>query len=400
MSIQNLVTRAALTAALVSALAGCRVYASGSGSTTPASSPPPAEPAGGEVATRDHRGDSDRDGDHRGEGGYEGEDGGDTATPPTRSPGSVVVTDDRTPATPTRPTPPRRPVVTGPARDRYPVHPGVEVDPGHMRPGVGVIARDPARRFEQVTPFSIEPNAGPVGTGVTIYGNFKDVKQVEDVAIRFNGNQTATPIAVRPGSLTAIVPEGTRTGAVKVELKGRKVWTGSFRVTVGDGGILVPTPPEMGLIGTVWEIPKNTQKLPDFSKLRKPVAAVAVPDLTVAPRRFEAGFPGLSDKQNLLEWFAIKFQGKLIMDREATVYFQLNSDDGAKLYIDGELVVDNDGIHPPKRAEGGVRLGKGLHSIVVEYMQGPRYEIALELNWRMDDKAAWKPVPASVFRRY
>lgn len=39
------------------------------------------------------------------------------------------------------------------------------------------------------------------------------------------------------------------------------------------------------------------------------------------------------------------------------------------LYIDGEQIVDNDGGHSGRRAEGKVALEKGLHEIRVLYFE-------------------------------
>ena len=67
------------------------------------------------------------------------------------------------------------------------------------------------------------------------------------------------------------------------------------------------------------------------------------------------------------------------MDTAGEWTFRVSSDDGVKLYIDGKLVLDNDGVHPPKVKSGKVNLSKGDHDMVLEYFQGPRYHINLQL---------------------
>ena len=47
------------------------------------------------------------------------------------------------------------------------------------------------------------------------------------------------------------------------------------------------------------------------------------------------------------------------------------SDDGSKLIIDGALVINNDGYHATRAAEGSVPLAAGTHTIDVPYWQGP-----------------------------
>jgi hexosaminidase len=50
----------------------------------------------------------------------------------------------------------------------------------------------------------------------------------------------------------------------------------------------------------------------------------------------------------------------------------LNSDDGSQLYIDDELIVDNDGDHARYERSAGVLLNAGFHKIRVAYFDdGP-----------------------------
>jgi hypothetical protein len=42
-------------------------------------------------------------------------------------------------------------------------------------------------------------------------------------------------------------------------------------------------------------------------------------------------------------------------------------------------VLDNDGQHSPKSKEITVDLAKGDHDMVLEYFQGPRYHINLQV---------------------
>jgi len=98
--------------------------------------------------------------------------------------------------------------------------------------------------------------------------------------------------------------------------------------------------------------------------------------LSVSPRRFAEGFPGITDRT---EWFAIRYQGKFTISEPGQYYFRLVSDDGARLWIDGMPIVDNDGIHPPRSQSGNTQLTAGEHELFVSYFQGPRYDVALQL---------------------
>lgn len=49
--------------------------------------------------------------------------------------------------------------------------------------------------------------------------------------------------------------------------------------------------------------------------------------------------------------------------------FWTASDDGSKLYIDGKLVVNNDGLHGMRSRSKKVHLSKGVKIIVVDFFQ-------------------------------
>jgi hypothetical protein len=60
----------------------------------------------------------------------------------------------------------------------------------------------------------------------------------------------------------------------------------------------------------------------------------------------------------------------LISIAERGIYrFYTYSDDGSVLYIDGNEVVNNDGGHSARRADGKIALEPGLHRIKVKYFE-------------------------------
>jgi hypothetical protein len=131
-----------------------------------------------------------------------------------------------------------------------------------------------------------------------------------------------------------------------------------------------------GLSGAVYHIPRNTSKLPDFKKL-KPEGTIYTTSLNVPLRKFDLGFPGVTKR---FEWFAIDYTGKFWIQKPGLYRFTLTSDDGAQLYIDDELVANNDGIHSAETVETSVELAGGIHRLRVPYFQGPRFEVALILR--------------------
>jgi hexosaminidase len=61
------------------------------------------------------------------------------------------------------------------------------------------------------------------------------------------------------------------------------------------------------------------------------------------------------------------YEGYIFADSDGMYSFKVRSDDGAVLYIDEELVVDNDGPHPPREVTGSVALQRGYHKIKLHY---------------------------------
>lgn len=128
--------------------------------------------------------------------------------------------------------------------------------------------------------------------------------------------------------------------------------------------------------GNVMFIEKGSPKLPtDYSKYEVASRLYAC-EWDVPQRAFEEGFPGVT---NQFEWFAIVYSGMFNVSQAGEYRFRINSDDGTKLYIDGNPVVMNDGQHPPTSASGSITLAAGDHELVLEYFQGPRYLIALQV---------------------
>jgi hexosaminidase len=69
------------------------------------------------------------------------------------------------------------------------------------------------------------------------------------------------------------------------------------------------------------------------------------------------------------DYWAIEFSGYLKADSTAVYTFYTMSDDGSRLYIGNNLVVNNDGIHGIQIRTGQVALEKGYHKIKVRFFE-------------------------------
>lgn len=107
-------------------------------------------------------------------------------------------------------------------------------------------------------------------------------------------------------------------------------------------------------------------RLPNFDEL-EPVFESLATDLNVESRQLWPDFWGM-----LLE-------GNLDIERKGEYTFHVNSDDGCRLLIDGELVVDNDGDHSVLELSGKTTLSAGSHAIRIEFFDAAA-EAILEID--------------------
>ncbi len=96
-------------------------------------------------------------------------------------------------------------------------------------------------------------------------------------------------------------------------------------------------------------------KLPDFSKLQ-PVEVGEASGFSV-------------EVTKLKDHFALRFDGHIQIPLDGNYLFLLHSDDGSKLYIDGKVVIDNDGIHAGQQKRKQQQMKAGLHTVAVEFFE-------------------------------
>ena len=68
-----------------------------------------------------------------------------------------------------------------------------------------------------------------------------------------------------------------------------------------------------------------------------------------------------------IEQMLVHWSGAIQIDKAGKYSFFLTSDDGSRLSIAGEQVVNNDGLHGPAEKSGAVELKAGSHPILIEY---------------------------------
>ena len=148
-------------------------------------------------------------------------------------------------------------------------------------------------------------------------------------------------------------------------------------------------PRRPGVLVRLFDIGQHMRALPELVRGQTPndVRTAATIDL-----RGERGdFGGFSD------FFLTEIVGSIEIVRAGAHTFRLISDDGSKLFIDGKLVIDHDGLHGAVPKDGTVSLDVGLHELrVLHFESGGGERVSLE--WRLpgEPEDSFEVVPASA----
>lgn len=112
---------------------------------------------------------------------------------------------------------------------------------------------------------------------------------------------------------------------------------------------------------------KELPELPEFDRLKPDAVGIAA-QISLAPAKQKNGY-------------ALRFIGTLTAPTEGEYTFFTESDDGSRLFIDGQQIVDNGGTHPKQTREGKIRLKAGPHAVTVTYFDSGG-DTALEVMWQ------------------
>jgi hypothetical protein len=126
----------------------------------------------------------------------------------------------------------------------------------------------------------------------------------------------------------------------------------------------------------------------DWDSIPDDRSALASTNTSVAA---SVGLAGVHD-----EHVALRFSGFLEVPEDELYRFALASDDGSKLWIDGKLVVDLDGLHGTVEKVGTAALAHGLHRIEVVWFNKTG-GAELGLRWARPG-ARFDALPAAAFR--
>lgn len=112
-----------------------------------------------------------------------------------------------------------------------------------------------------------------------------------------------------------------------------------------------------------------------------PVKTFCMRNLDIVLRSFTEGFPGYPD---LKDWFILDIHFILNAPEAGDYKILLDSDDGSIVSINGQQEINVDGLRNGNfkiYEQKTVSLVKGPNPVRVQYMQGPGFDLALQLKW-------------------
>jgi hexosaminidase len=94
--------------------------------------------------------------------------------------------------------------------------------------------------------------------------------------------------------------------------------------------------------------------------------------------------------------FGMVMNGYILVPADGVYTFFTGSDDGVRVSVDGELIVDGDELHHGITNEGRAALSKGLHHFTVRYFQR-LYRQSLGVSWEGPETARESVPPEALF---
>ena len=232
------------------------------------------------------------------------------------------------------------------------------------------------------------PTAAPKGAFVEVFGSGLDRKDLV-VAI---GNKPQKIVKATEDRVVFKVTGGkgkVALGKLDANKKFKSFEQTSYAFEVlGKGGLGQRTNVDQGLIGNVYLIDGEVTELPQFSG--EPAATIAVDQLDIVDADFKTKIAGRN------AWFGVHFRGSLNLVKAGDYEFCLNSDDGAQLYLDEGLILNNDGVHEAAEVCESFTVEPGEYQLDLLWFQAERGPMALQLTWSRDGGKK-TPIPVNAF---
>lgn len=208
---------------------------------------------------------------------------------------------------------------------------------------------------------------------------FSDTGTVADGATATEANYTAPSVVSAPLSfgIAAVAPDDT-SGTCRVLL-----------ITNADGSYLYPASdagPFENPVATSYSLSSIPSSIPDFATL----SANGVFPLRRFNKASDANpFAGIT---SLVQLFALRITGKLVVTKSGTHTFRLTADDRASFWLNGQKLINE----ASAAATGATSLSPGEYAIQIDYFQGTGNSRLL-LEWQ-EPGAGFVMIPSTSLK--
>ncbi len=142
---------------------------------------------------------------------------------------------------------------------------------------------------------------------------------------------------------------------------------------------------EPGLSYRAYQIEFPFEKIPTLVPNQTPNVNKHIPNVDLK-----------GDQFGLKEHFLVSITGWLKVEEGALYEFKMHVDDGARLFINGERIINFDGMHLGEQATGSMDLEPGLYPIRIDYFQNEGPSL-LTLDWKLAEETEWKRITSKNF---
>jgi predicted phosphodiesterase len=205
-------------------------------------------------------------------------------------------------------------------------------------------------------------------------GIFEDTQEVmmeavfENLQIRYttDGSEPTSSSPLYDGPISINSSSTVRARAFSEDNKASRISASKFRKVE----LLEPVSVTSLQAGLIYKYFKHTgfDFLPDFGNF-EPQKVSTTTVITI------------EDLRDQDDYFAFEFEGFIEITEAGRYTFFTNSDDGSKLFIHGQEIVNNDGTHGMREREGEVMLLEGLHPIKIQHFENGGGE-GLEVTYK------------------
>ena len=100
-------------------------------------------------------------------------------------------------------------------------------------------------------------------------------------------------------------------------------------------------------------------------------------------KTIDFSYPKQMDSRLPFDYFSVRWKGTLLVPKNGEYTIFTSEDDGDRLFIDNQLIIDDWYPHFEKESSKKMFLSKGPHSITLEYFQRDIFAV-LKLSWAID----------------